>query len=80
MTTIQSTIGLLVLDPARPADLDDVLEILAEAAAWLAAQGIDQWASPPPPGLRARIAAEIERGEVYIARPARRVRRGHAPF
>ena len=69
MTTIQSTIGLLVLDPARPADLDDVLEILAEAAAWLAAQGIDQWASPPPPGLRARIAAEIERGEVYIARP-----------
>jgi len=68
MMTIHSTVGLLTIDPAQTDELDDVLVILAEAAAWLAAQGIAQWASPPPPGLRARIAAEIERGEVYIAR------------
>lgn len=52
---------------AQATDLDVVLAILAEAAAWLQVNGIEQWAYPPPPGLRKRIAGEIAKGEVYLA-------------
>ncbi len=52
---------------AHPTELDVVLEILAEAAAWLQANQIQQWAYPPPPGLQERIAREIDKGDLYLA-------------
>lgn len=52
---------------AHRTDLDVVLEILAAAAAWLQAKQIQQWAYPPPPGLRERIAHEIDKGDLYLA-------------
>jgi ribosomal protein S18 acetylase RimI-like enzyme len=56
----------LHVEQARATDLDVVVEILAEAAAWLQANGIEQWAYPPPPGLRARLAQEIAKGDLYL--------------
>ncbi len=57
----------LQVAPATTAELEIVLEILAEAAQWLQANKIDQWAYPPPPSLRQRIRREIEKGELYLA-------------
>lgn len=54
----------------RPALLEElplVMEILAEAAAWLTARGIDQWPSPPNIHWQRRMAAAIKRREVYTA-------------
>lgn len=50
---------------ATAADLDDVLDILNEAARWLASRGINQWRIDGFP--RQLIAGDIARGEVYIA-------------
>jgi ribosomal protein S18 acetylase RimI-like enzyme len=50
---------------AGSADLDVVLSILEEAARWLVCRGIDQWR--PGSFSRQRIAARIERGEMYLA-------------
>lgn len=55
---------------ARTADLDVVLSILEEAGRWLVSRGIDQWR--PGSFSRRRIAARIERGEMYLAELARR--------
>jgi GNAT superfamily N-acetyltransferase len=52
---------------ASPGDLPLVMEILAEAAAWLVVKGIDQWPSPPNIHWQRRMAAAIERGELYTA-------------
>jgi ribosomal protein S18 acetylase RimI-like enzyme len=67
---IASAIGSVEIKPATPADLDDVLEVLNEAARWLNSRGIKQW---PIDGFpRDLIAGDISRGEVYLARRARR--------
>lgn len=50
---------------AQPADLPLVMEILAEAAAWLKEKGIDQWPSPPNEHWQRRMAKAIQREEVY---------------
>lgn len=50
---------------AQPADLPLVMEILAEAAAWLKEKGIDQWPSPPNEHWQRRMAEAIQREEVY---------------
>jgi len=50
---------------AQSDDLPVVMEILGEAAAWLAEKGIDQWPSPPNVHWRRRMAEAVERGEVY---------------
>jgi GNAT superfamily N-acetyltransferase len=55
---------------ATPADLDDVLDILNEAARWLSSRGIKQWPTDGFP--RDLIARDIAYGEVYIARRDRR--------
>lgn len=54
--------------PARPEELPLVVEILDQAARWLAARGILQWESPPPAGLRQMLAEEINAGRVYLCR------------
>lgn len=70
MSTIQSSLGLLTVDPARYEDMDLIVEILAEAAFWLQAHSIAQWQWPPPPGLRKKMADKIQQGQVYLARAA----------
>lgn len=50
---------------AQPNELYLVMEIVAEAAAWLKEQGIDQWPSPPNEHWQRRMATAIARGEVY---------------
>jgi GNAT superfamily N-acetyltransferase len=52
---------------ASPEELPLVMAMLAEAAAWLAAKGINQWPSPPNVHWQRRMAAAIERREVYTA-------------
>lgn len=63
---IATAIGSVEIKLAGPTDIDDVLDILNEAARWLAARGINQW---PIDGFpRELIAGDISRGEVYVAR------------
>ncbi|MBK8900757.1 MAG: GNAT family N-acetyltransferase [Anaerolineaceae bacterium] len=50
---------------ARADDLPLVMAILAEAAAWLKAKGIDQWPSPLNEHWQRRMAEDIQREEVY---------------
>ena len=52
---------------AQRDELPLVMEILAEAAAWLKQKGIDQWPSPPNEHWWRRMGAAIDRGEVYTA-------------
>jgi ribosomal protein S18 acetylase RimI-like enzyme len=46
-------------------ELDEVVAVLSEAAAWLRARGIEQWPDPYP---AAWVEPSIERGETYLAR------------
>jgi ribosomal protein S18 acetylase RimI-like enzyme len=67
---IATAIGSVEISRATSADLDDVLDILNEAARWLSSRGINQW---PIDGFpRELIAGDIARGEVYLARRKRR--------
>ena len=50
---------------AQEADLPVVIDILAEAAAWIKDKGIDQWPSPPNEFWRERVAYMVERGEMF---------------
>jgi GNAT superfamily N-acetyltransferase len=49
---------------ARPEDIDVVLDVLAEAAAWLRAQEVEQW---PDQFERSWVVPAIERGETWLA-------------
>jgi ribosomal protein S18 acetylase RimI-like enzyme len=66
---IATAIGPVDIVLAGPADLDDVLEVLNETARWLTSRGINQWVDGFP---RQLVAADISRGEVYLARRERR--------
>jgi GNAT superfamily N-acetyltransferase len=63
---IATAIGSVEISLAVTADLDDVLDILHEAARWLASRGINQWRIDGFP--RALVAGDISRGEVYVGR------------
>jgi ribosomal protein S18 acetylase RimI-like enzyme len=65
----QADLAQITVVQAQAADLVSVMEILDEAAAWLAARGIRQWPSPHPPHVWQRTAAAVQRGEVYLAYP-----------
>lgn len=54
----------LTVRRATPDELDIVSAIFAEATAWLAAQGSDQWQYPPN---KEKISASIEAGACYLA-------------
>jgi GNAT superfamily N-acetyltransferase len=62
---IATAIGSVEIRLAVPADIDDVLDVLNEAARWLASRGINQWRVQGFP--REMIAGDIARGEVYVA-------------
>jgi ribosomal protein S18 acetylase RimI-like enzyme len=67
---IATAIGSVEITLAVPADIDDVLDVLNEAALWLASRGINQWRVDGFP--RGLIAGDISRGEVYVAKRDRR--------
>jgi protein-tyrosine phosphatase len=50
---------------ASAEELDEVVAVLSEAAAWLRLRGIDQWPDPYPAEW---VAGSIGRGETYLAR------------
>jgi GNAT superfamily N-acetyltransferase len=50
--------------PARPDEVDVVLDVLADAAAWLRARGIEQW---PERFDESWVMPAIERGETWLA-------------
>jgi GNAT superfamily N-acetyltransferase len=54
----------LIVRTASPAEVDVVLELLDEAAVWMAAVGQPNWPAPFP---RRRVTANAEAGEVHLA-------------
>ncbi|MBI5031117.1 MAG: GNAT family N-acetyltransferase [Chloroflexi bacterium] len=69
LNILQTTLGVLTIDKAQPNDLNVVMEILNEAAAWLHSRGITkQWPSPLPQDAWEFFRREIEKGDVYLAR------------
>jgi ribosomal protein S18 acetylase RimI-like enzyme len=50
---------------ASPEDVEEVCDLLAEAAAWMRGRGIEQWPRRFP---RTQIAESVARGETYLAR------------
>jgi GNAT superfamily N-acetyltransferase len=57
--------GVLEVRRAGRDDVDEIVDVLSEAARWLIARGIRQWPDPFP---RERVAALVERGDFYLAR------------
>jgi GNAT superfamily N-acetyltransferase len=55
--------GAVTFAVAAPDQLDDVLRVLDEAAAWLRSRGIAQWPARFEPS---RARASIERGETWL--------------
>jgi GNAT superfamily N-acetyltransferase len=55
----------MTIAPATRADLDEVLALLNDAAAWLTSKGLDQWWYGFGPN---RIGPMVDRREVWIAR------------
>lgn len=55
----------LTLEAASAADIDDVLAVLNDAAAWLRASGLTQWPERFKPEW---IEPAIESGELWLAR------------
>lgn len=60
--------GDVVIRPAQPGEEDVVLDLLAEAAAWLAGRGIAQWPTRFPAGS---VHAQIAAGEALLVEKAR---------
>lgn len=65
-----SPLGPIRMAQAQPADLPVILEILGEAARWLAECQIQQWSYPPPPSFANFMRGQIEQGNVFLARLA----------
>ena len=63
---IETTIGTVDIGRATHDDLDNVLDILREAARWLASREIPQW---PVDGFPYdMIDSDVSRGEIFIAK------------
>ena len=55
----------MIITPAALSDLPRLLQFRADAAAWLAQLGTDQWSMPFP---TEHIAASIQAGEVFLVK------------
>ena len=62
--TVLTDLGWLAARRATADDLPAVVDILADATAWLEARGIDQWHDYP--NRAAHIAGRIARGEMWL--------------
>lgn len=68
MSRLDYSLRNLAVAQAQSDELSIVIAILDEAAAWMLERGIRQWEAPCPPEVWERMAREIEKGEVYLAR------------
>ena len=68
MPGIQTSLGLITLEPALPEELPLVMGILDECAAWLHGRGIAQWVLPQPPHEWEKMRTQIALGHVSLAR------------
>jgi ribosomal protein S18 acetylase RimI-like enzyme len=57
--------GGLEVRGAGRGDVDEIVEVLSEAARWLMRRGIRQWPDPFP---RDRVEALVARGDFYVAK------------
>lgn len=59
----------MIIRPARPGDVDEVMRLRAGASRWLASIGSDQWARPWPSEqeMRAAIGRSVDAGETWMA-------------
>ncbi|MFF2396050.1 GNAT family N-acetyltransferase [Nocardia sp. NPDC058114] len=57
----------MIIDRAVSSDVEQVLAMRSEAAAWLRRLGTDQW-SVEPDGFRTHVLAGIEAGETWMLR------------
>jgi GNAT superfamily N-acetyltransferase len=55
----------MMVTRARAEEVDEVVAVLSEAAAWLRSRGIDQWPDPYPASW---VAPSVERGETHLVR------------
>ncbi|MCE7982738.1 MAG: GNAT family N-acetyltransferase [Caldilinea sp. CFX5] len=62
-----SPLGDIQIAKAGADSLATAMLILGEAATRLQARGIQQWTSPPPPGLSRLLEQEIAAGHLYLA-------------
>jgi hypothetical protein len=61
--------GQIKLVQAQSSELDTVVDVLEEAASWLASRGIDQWLPGSFLGPRYdSISEQVNRGEVCLAK------------
>jgi GNAT superfamily N-acetyltransferase len=60
-----SSASTLEVVQAKESDVDEIVDVLSEAARWLIACGIEQWPDPFP---RDRVDKLVERGAFYVAR------------
>lgn len=60
----------MIIEPAKPGDLAEILDMRAEAASWLGALGTDQWSRPFPDeqSQTDRLLAGIIAGETWMVR------------
>lgn len=66
---MQTQVGALVIEQAKPDELRVVIGIIDEVAAWLHAKGVtQQWPSPTPKSFVEFMETQIARGDVYLAR------------
>jgi len=58
-----------------PGDLDKVVGLVREAAAWLRSRGIDQWQEPwpDPAGQRERILNDLFKGKTWLLRDGKTI-------
>jgi GNAT superfamily N-acetyltransferase len=54
----------MMIRPARPDEVDVVLDVLADAASWLRKRGVEQWPERFDPDW---VMPAIERGETWLA-------------
>jgi GNAT superfamily N-acetyltransferase len=59
----------ILLRPAVPGDMQTIISMIDEAAAWLRRKGTDQWANPWPDQMArdARVLRGLERGHTWLA-------------
>jgi GNAT superfamily N-acetyltransferase len=62
-----STASVLEVVQAGESEVDEIVDVLSEAASWLVARGIEQWPDPFP---RDRVERLVRYGAFYVARIA----------
>lgn len=66
MILIHTKYGRFTLKQAQSVQLDILVDLLNEAAAWIKTKGIDQWPSPMPAHWRDGIQHRLQNGRFFL--------------